>query len=266
MRLVRRRLLRHPRSCGLLVHESSHAGRKAPRSTACPHLIAIATHSGVTMDDRHFDALSRILSTSPTRRSAVWTLASLGVFREGSFDEALAKRKKGNGKGKKHKHKTQPPSPPPCPPGVECCVDTDCPSGGPPQPSRCCGNVCKECCGDEHCTSHIRGVTGNRCCDGHCLECCGNNDAQCTADPFSFGPVCCGSVCKQCCDDADCPPDEFGPQQCWNSDELGSRCYYCLEIGHTCTIYGGGNTDGCCSRNCVPDSPGSRFGHCQPST
>jgi hypothetical protein len=108
------------------------------------------------MDDRRVDALSRILSTSPTRRAALWTLASLGVFRRNALDEALAK-KKGNGNGKKgkkgkNKKPSPPPPPPPDPTGNDCFYlgyHSGC-TGVPGKPC-CYNNECRACAPEGNC-------------------------------------------------------------------------------------------------------------------
>lgn len=123
--------------------------------------------------------------------------------------------------------------------GTSCCADgTVCATPFPPGVAREAGTAAAAtvCCPEaEHC-----GPVGS----GYC----------CNRAPYAF---CCDGICKPCCADAECPADENGPRQCQNNapGDPNSRCYWCLANGEHCTIYGDGNTDGCCSRNCVPTAP-----------
>ena len=163
------------------------------------------------MDADRFDTLSRALNASPTRRAALWTLATLGLWSAGDLldpDAVNAGKKKGGKrgkkgkKGKKRKQQQDPQPQPQCPseccPGIKGCLGNDV----------CCDGLCLQCCTSADCRDN-----GVCCPSGNCRrpdeECCGPG-GSCPA-----GKHCCATgICRECCGDQDCP--EAGTKCCTN--------------------------------------------------
>lgn len=168
------------------------------------------------MDDRHFDFVTRVLGSAPSRRLALQGLASaaLGMAAGGLFagDEAEAGRNKRRrrrrcGKGKKKCRGK-------CIKKRQCCKNRECGDCEVCRGKRC-TSVCVEgqtcinglcTCAGESCSGCCDGVT---CLAGTSDDNCGTNGAECTS--CATGQTCQGGVCvcnasscAGCCDGNTC--------------------------------------------------------------
>lgn len=224
------------------------------------------------MDQERFDALTRALSTNPTRRGIAGAAVALvlsrlpgfGVQRARAVDCPSGTVRCGGPGGL--------PTAECCPFGEKCCVSTGVCCG----PNGACfrlpdGDVCKpvcepnafrcaggagECCpaGQDCCGEGFRLCCGpNDTCfrpgggqPPFCLRTCDVGQTRCSqsGDCCPFGGTCCGEGNRLCCNEHDiCDTNTGGPPTCATPCDIFSR--RCATTG-VCCSYG----QKCCGEEC----------------
>ena len=195
------------------------------------------------MEDRHFDLLTRVLGSAPSRRAALGGIAStaLGALAATLGLESSEAKKNGKkrrrrrrrgkcGSNEKKCHGT-------CIKKSQCCNDSDCSGGKVCQGKSCtCPSGTKDCAGS--CIP-----SGNCCTSGDCGECEGCQGGTCVSGCLP-GQICQGGTCAcpsgqkecqggcipsgNCCTDVDCPTSQVcksGTCGCPTGQKLcGNQC------------------------------------------
>jgi hypothetical protein len=175
------------------------------------------------MRTKHLDAITRSLSSLPSRRDVMRGFTSTGlVLAAVGLSDAAEARKK----GKKHRHKPKqkplppsPPSPPPSPPPFNAfgCLDVGQPCQA--DSTLCCSGICDP--GSSTCVAHNSGVCfsdTDPCISGRGFPCNPNNShCACAVTTGNAGfcadltdvsdPI---DLCRFCSTDTECE-EEFGP-------------------------------------------------------
>lgn len=199
------------------------------------------------MDDSRFDALTRSLSTSGSRRHSLRGLLAGALGLGLALDEipGLAKKNKGKKKNKKKDQKhpdCRGAQPTPC--GKRCCsLEESCRKGacvnhcfdGEPNRGETdtdCGGTCRNvhtcvvgqlCVEDADCDTNVCVSRPDLRQDGNlCLLCRIDSDCDRLGDPQSFR--CVGNGCFECTLDSDCPRPGQAAEQRFCIEPVAGRC------------------------------------------